>query len=106
LCDHPDCLEFFLAEGWQQAYCAQHRDRTAAARARARTSRPKHERWLFVADESITVKFHDSLGRERVCNVGPAGYWAKDAWEFEQLLGLTTIREQLLGLTTIRAEKL
>ncbi len=87
LCQHPDCIEFFLATRSDTRFCETHRDPKHRMQTLRRAD-DKFTRYRFrTADGDVSCSFCvDDSGVQRVCNITPSGYTATDLPEFTALL--------------------
>jgi hypothetical protein len=91
VCEHPECVDIFLAKNRTELYCPAH-PRLSAFQAWQRDSTPKYERFRFfpnyeVRGEATEIQLGFVIrGEQRVCVIGPGGYHARDIEEFRPLV--------------------
>jgi hypothetical protein len=90
VCEHPECVDVFRAQRYDEKYCPSH-TRVEALRARRKDPTPKNERFRFFpnysgCDEGTEVRYDFVInGEPRACIIGHDGYQARDEAEFRPL---------------------
>lgn len=91
VCEHPECVDIFLAKNRTELYCSAH-TRLSAFQAWQQDATPKHERFRFfpnyeVLSEGTAIQQGFLIqGEQRVCIIGSSGFQARDIEEFRPLV--------------------